>query len=48
MLLRTERADDWRAVEELVREAFWNVYEPGRTSIGFCISCEKQGILWQV
>ena len=29
MLLRTERADDWRAVEELVREAFWNVYEPG-------------------
>lgn len=29
MLLGTERADDWRAVEELVREAFWNVYEPG-------------------
>lgn len=27
--IRLERKDDHRAVEELVREAFWNVYRPG-------------------
>lgn len=29
MLLRVEEIRDRRAVEELVRDAFWNVYEPG-------------------
>ena len=27
--LRQEAVTDRRAVEELVREAFWNVYQPG-------------------
>ena len=27
--IRQERDDEYRAVEELVREAFWNVYRPG-------------------
>ena len=29
ILIRKETADDRRAVENLVREAFWNVYRPG-------------------
>lgn len=28
-IIRNERADERRAVENLVREAFWNVYRPG-------------------
>ena len=28
-IIRHETADDYRAVEELVRESFWNVYRPG-------------------
>ena len=28
-LIRLERKEDYRAVENLVREAFWNVYRPG-------------------
>ena len=27
--IRTERAEDYREVEELIRESFWNVYRPG-------------------
>jgi len=27
--IRLERKDEYRAVEQLVREAFWNVYRPG-------------------
>lgn len=29
IIIRSERPDDARAVENLVREAFWNVYRPG-------------------
>ena len=29
MNIRLERPEDYRAVEELTREAFWNVYKPG-------------------
>ena len=29
MNLRLERPEDYRVVEELTREAFWNVYKPG-------------------
>ena len=29
IIIRPERPDDARAVENLVREAFWNVYRPG-------------------
>lgn len=27
--IRNERKEDYRIVENLVREAFWNVYRPG-------------------
>ncbi|MDO5449726.1 MAG: N-acetyltransferase [Akkermansia sp.] len=29
MVIRTERDDEYRQVEELVRESFWDVYRPG-------------------
>ena len=29
IMIRLEKAEDHRAVEELVRESFWNVYRPG-------------------
>ena len=31
IVIRREREQDWPAVENLVREAFWNVYRPGCT-----------------
>ena len=31
MNIRLERPEDWRQVEDLTREAFWNVYRPGCT-----------------
>ena len=29
IIIRTETKEDYRAVENLVRESFWNVYRPG-------------------
>ena len=29
IIIRNETPEDWRKTEELVREAFWNVYRPG-------------------
>ena len=29
VLIRNEREEDTRAVEEVTREAFWNLYVPG-------------------
>jgi len=29
IIIRLEKEEDYRAVEDLVREAFWNVYRPG-------------------
>ena len=29
VIIRRERPEDYRGVEELVRESFWNVYRPG-------------------
>ena len=29
MNIRLEQPQDWREVENLTREAFWNVYRPG-------------------
>ena len=29
LTIRNEKVCDYRAVEELVREAFWNLYVPG-------------------
>ena len=31
MNIRLEKPQDWREVENLTREAFWNVYRPGCT-----------------
>ena len=31
MNIRLEQPDDWHEVENLTREAFWNVYRPGCT-----------------
>jgi predicted N-acetyltransferase YhbS len=31
MVIRQEESSDWREVETLTREAFWNVYRPGCT-----------------
>ena len=28
-IIRLEEKEDYRAVENLVRESFWNVYRPG-------------------
>ena len=30
-IIRPENPDDFRAVEEMTRESFWNVYRPGCT-----------------
>ena len=29
LIIRNERNDDYREVENLIRESFWNVYRPG-------------------
>ena len=29
VIIRNERREEWREVENLVRESFWNVYRPG-------------------
>ena len=29
IIIRQETKDDYRAVENLTRESFWNVYQPG-------------------
>ena len=29
VMIRNEKPEEWREVENLVREAFWNVYRPG-------------------
>lgn len=31
LIIRVERQSDYKEVEDLVREAFWNVYRPGCT-----------------
>ena len=40
MIIRLEDTKDYREVENLTREAFWNVYRPGCTElyprVGFC------------
>ena len=28
-IIRLEKKEDWRETENLIREAFWNVYRPG-------------------
>ena len=33
LIIRLETKDDYRAVENLTREAFWNVYQIGRAHV---------------
>ena len=40
VVIRPETEKDYRAVEELTREAFWNVYKPGADEHYFsCMRC---------
>ena len=34
IIIRLETKEDYRAVENLTRESFWNVYRPGCMEIG--------------
>ena len=36
IIIRNETPADYRAVENLTRESFWNVYRPAAQSIMFC------------
>lgn len=48
LTIRLETEKDYRAVEELTREAFWNVYKPGNyVSRGF-VSCKKKNVSFVV
>jgi hypothetical protein len=31
-MIRLEKKEDWRETENLIREAFWNVYRPATAS----------------
>ena len=42
---RREEEQDRRAVEHLVREAFWNVYRPGCLEHLYCTACAATRIL---
>ncbi|MEE8886171.1 MAG: N-acetyltransferase [Eubacteriales bacterium] len=45
-LIRRENSDDYRKTEELVRDAFWNIYHPGCTEhyILHCFRSRKEFI----
>lgn len=40
MKIRLERPEDYRAVEMLTRESFWNIYRPGCTE-HFVLHCYR-------
>ena len=44
MNIRLEQPKDYREVENLTREAFWNVYHPGCTEPGMFITQDAQSI----
>lgn len=39
-IIRNERKSEYTQVENLVREAFWNIYRPGCMEHYSCIACE--------
>ena len=41
IIIRLERKEDYRTVENLVRESFWNVYRPGAVE-HFVLKCLRQ------
>ena len=50
LAIRLETEKDYRAVEELTREAFWNVYVPGASEHYFVHTMRKYMsiIKWQM
>ena len=42
MLIRTERPEDYRAVEEMTKRAFWNLAVPGCTEHYFVHQVRKR------
>lgn len=44
-VIRRERPEDYRKVEELTREAFWNVYRPGCTE-HYIVHCMRNREEW--
>ena len=43
IIIRLERKEDYRTVENLVRESFWNVYRPGAVE-HFVLKCLRQDV----
>ena len=46
MIIRNEKKEDYRAVEEMIKKAFWNLYVPGCTEHYFVIRLEKAGTIF--
>ena len=42
-IIRPEALSDYRAAEELTREAFWNVYRPGCTE-HYVLHCFREDV----
>ena len=47
LIIRNEKVNDYRTVEEMVREAFWNLYVPGCNEHFVFITSETVVILFQ-
>ena len=47
MTIRLETKDDYRNVENLTREAFWNVYRPGCME-HYVLHCYRQMGRWRL
>ena len=45
--IRPETKDDYRAVENLTREAFWNVYRPGCILPAAPTCWTRRCVVWQ-
>ena len=49
VIIRREEEKEYRATEELTREAFWNVYKPGADEhyfVHMIVICMDVGILF--
>ena len=47
MNIRLEQPGDYRAVENLTREAFWNVYRPGCMEHCVLHKLRQDPVLWR-
>lgn len=41
MIIRNEKKEDYRTVEEMIKKAFWNLYVPGCTEHYFVHQVRK-------